>query len=138
MGGEDSKMGENQVKRDLDATVQRYFTVIINALKKEDKILKKAFSKFRYDPSDLTGKGINDLYEHHIQYILFKDFLKKGPLLVYMEDPYPKGKGKCDLTLYDPNWENSLWIEIKVMGFCKRWEYKKWVKGDVKKIEESP
>lgn len=118
--------------RDLDLDVQKYFNIILTALKKENRSLKKAFSKFKYDPSDYTGKGINDLYEHHIQYILFKNFLEKGPLKVYMEDPYERGA--CDLTLYDRNWRKSLWIEVKVTGWCEDWQYKKWVKSDAQKL----
>ena len=100
----------------------------------EMEILKRLFSRFKYDPSDYTGKGINDLYEHQIQYLLFKSFLNKGPLLVYIEDPYKKGRGKCDLTLYEPKGNKSLWIEIKVTGWCEDWEYKKWIKGDIEKL----
>ena len=111
-------------------------------MKDEDGILRKAFSKFKgdyeYDPTDETGKGINDLYEHHIQYILFKAFLQKGPLLVYVEDPYPKGKGTCDLTLYDPKSKKSIWIEIKVTGWCEDWQYKEWIKSDIEKLKKIP
>lgn len=120
--------------RDLDIHVQKYFTITLNALKKENRSINRAFSKFKYDPSDYTGKGINDLYEHHIQYILFKNFLEKGHLKVYMEDPYGEGKGVCDLTLYDRDWRKSLWIEIKVTGWCEDWQYRKWVKSDAQKL----
>jgi hypothetical protein len=126
------------MQKDLDVTVQRYFTLIINALKKEDKILKKAFSKFRYDPSDDTGQGITDLYEHHIQYVLFREFVEKGPLFVYMEDPYKKKRWKCDLTLYYPNVEKSIWIEIKVTGWCYDREYTKWIQRDIDKLSNIP
>lgn len=112
-----------------------YFGLILDALQKEDIILRKAFSKFQYDPSDETGKGINDLYEHHIQYILFKTFLEKGKYLVYMEDPYKKGRGKCDLTLYGSKPNKSLWIEIKVNGWCEDWQYRKWIESDVEKMK---
>lgn len=128
------------MKNDIEAHIQRYFRIIFHALKDEDRVLKKAFSKFQdeYKPEDETGKGINDLYEHHIQYILFKAFLQRGPLLVYVEDPYQKGKGRCDLTLYDPKSMKSIWIEIKVTGWCEDWQYKKWIKSDIDKLKKIP
>ncbi len=62
------------MKSDIEAHIQRYFRIIFHTLKDEDRVLGKAFSKFigdyEYDPTDETGKGINDLYEHHIQYLL--------------------------------------------------------------------
>lgn len=124
------------MSRDLDFHVKKYFPLMVDALKKENRFLEKAFTKFKYDPSDFTGKGINDLYERHIQYILFKNLLHKGSLKVYIEDPYGKGEGTCDLTLYDAKWKRSLWIEIKVTGWCEDWQYRKWVKSDAQKLRK--
>lgn len=124
------------MRRGLDVLIQKYFGIITDSLKNENKIIKKAFSRFKYDPSDYTGKGISDLYEHHIQYILFKNFLKKGPFFVYMEDRYGRGKGHCDLTLYGRNWERSIWIEIKVTGWCEDFRYRMWVKSDAQKLRK--
>ena len=55
-----------------------------------------------------------------------------------MENPYTKGKGKCDLTLYDPELNESLWIEIKVTGWCEDWQDKKWIKADIDKLKKIP
>ena len=110
-------MGEN-----LDFHVQEIFNTIFKALRDEDKYLIELSKRLHYKASDLGGVGIADLDEKHIQYILFKALIAKGNFQVYIEDPYKKGRGKCDLTLYDLNEEKSLWIEIKTTGWCKKWE----------------
>ena len=52
------------MENDFEAHIQKYFRIIFHTLKDEDRVLRKAFSKFQdeYDPEDETGKGINDLY----------------------------------------------------------------------------
>jgi hypothetical protein len=102
--------------------VQMCFKIIIRALRNADKHIKKKHSAFGAGESIPKLKeieGIFNLDEKHVQYIVYKALLGMGNFPVYIEDPYGRGMGKhCDITIYTPNWKESLWIEIKATGWC--------------------
>lgn len=127
-------MGKN-----LGLHVQEVFSTIFKCLQEEDRDLSYLFSKFGYgDPTLLSGKGINALYEKSIQHILFKKLLENRKLKVYTERKYERRKfenRKCDLVLHSGNY--TLWIEIKVLGYCTDGEYLKWLKPDIEKLKKS-
>ena len=124
--------------RKITKNVEKHFNIMVNALQKEDKDLREMAKRVVYEAKHFFGGGICFLEEKHLQYILFRSLLKSGDLEVYIEEPYRKGKMKCDLTLYDPGSELSIWIEIKAAG---RWEsipnkasYWRWINKDLKKL----
>lgn len=117
-----------------------HFKIIFDALQKEDRDLRKLSKRFDYDPKHYTGRGLYFLDEKHLQYVLFKNLLKRGNFQVYMEDCYKKKKGRCDLTLYDPDPDSKreIWIEIKASRWWKNMErsitFKRWIDRDFRKL----
>jgi len=118
--------------------VQMCFQDIMKALRNADKRIKKTMSAFQEVEGTPTLKeveGIFSLDEKHVQYIVYKALLEMGKFPVYIEDPYAKGMAKyCDVTVYAPDWRESLWIEIKATGWCEDEEYMRWVKSDTHKL----
>ena len=111
-------------------TLQAVFGTIFNILKREDRYLLKYTG-----PKEPNECGVSNLEEKHIQYILYRNLLKLGGFSVYMEDPYNKGKRKCDLTIYPKNKNIGIWIEIKTTGWCWDGAFKKWVISDLRKMK---
>lgn len=123
--------------------VQMCFDTIFETLRNEDKNLIKLSSRLYNKNTEFKKEGINSLYEKYLHYVIFKALLSLGDYLVYTEDDYPNGKGKCDITLYNANdWDDTLWIEIKLVGYKEEWldskVYREWIKRDVRKLLKLP
>ena len=123
---------------DQGIDVQECFKIIMKALRNADKQIKKTMSPFETEANTPVLKkveGIFNLDEKHIQYIVYKALIGMGKFPVYIEDPYGRGMSKyCDVTVYTPDWEKSLWIEIKTTGWCTEGEYSRCVKSDARKL----
>jgi hypothetical protein len=119
--------------------VQPLFATILKALQKENHELSQALSTCQCKPLHLYGQGVAALYERQIQYIVFKTLVEEAKCTVYLEYPYPRGKGntKCDLIICFRNSRKQIWIEMKVWGWSEWYtdrQYKRSLGADAKKL----